>query len=65
LERVLRPLLPFGQEHIKLNQESALELLPKLLAGQGISRETTQALIDAFREQSPLIERLHEHLNKL
>lgn len=60
VERVLRPLLPLNQERVKLSQESALDLLPKLLANQGIPKETTQLLVDAFREQLPLLERLHE-----
>lgn len=60
VERVLRPLLPLGQEQASLSQGSALDLLPKLLADQGIPRETTQLLVDAFREQSPLLERLHQ-----
>jgi len=60
VERVLRPLLPLGQDRASLSQESALDLLPQLLAGQGIPKETTQLLVDAFREQSPLLERLHQ-----
>ena len=60
VERVLRPLLPLGQERAKLSQEPALDLLPKLLADQGIPKETTQLLVNAFREQLPLLERLHQ-----
>jgi hypothetical protein len=60
VERVVRPLLPLGQEQARPSQESALDLLPKLLADQGISKETTRLLIEAFREQSPLLERLHQ-----
>jgi hypothetical protein len=60
VERVLRPLLPLGQERLKQSQESALDLLPKLLANQGIAEETTRLLVEAFREQSLLLERLHE-----
>jgi hypothetical protein len=60
VERVLRPLLPLGQEQAKVTQQSALDLLPGLLYDQGIPRETTQLLVDAFREQLPLLERLHE-----
>lgn len=61
VERVLRPLLPLGQERASLSQGSALDLLPKLLADQGIPKETTQLIVGAFREQSPLLERLHQH----
>ena len=60
VERVLRRLLPLSQESANLSQESALDLLPKLLADQGIPKETTQLIVDAFRNQSPLLDRLHE-----
>ena len=60
VERVLRTLLPLGQEQARLTQGSALDLLPNLLADQGIPKETTRLLVEAFREQSPLLERLHE-----
>jgi hypothetical protein len=65
VERVLRPLLPLGQGRASVRQESALDLLPKLLADQGIPEETTRVLVDAFREQSPLLERLHEQRGEL
>lgn len=61
VERVLRPLLPLAQERASVSQGSALDLLPKLLADQGIPKETTQLIVDAFRDQSPLLERLHQH----
>jgi hypothetical protein len=60
VERVLRPLLPLGEERARLHEESALDILPRLLEAQGIPKETTQLLVDAFREQSPLLERLHQ-----
>ena len=60
VERILCPLLPLGQEQVTQSQESALDLLPKLLANQGIAEETTRLLVEAFREQSILLERLHE-----
>ena len=60
VERVLRRLLPLSQESANLSQESALDLLPKLLADQGIPKKTTQLIVDAFRNQSPLLERLHQ-----
>ena len=60
VERVLRRLLPLSQQPATLSQESALDLLPKLLADQGIPKETTQLIVDAFRKQSPLLERLHQ-----
>lgn len=60
VERVLRPLLPFSADTAKLGRIAVLDLLPKLLKTQGISEETTTALITAFREQESLLERLHK-----
>jgi|SRR5271156_2041639 len=60
VERVLRPLLPLRQERGGQGQESALDLLPRLLAAQQIPAEVTRVLVDAFRQQSPLLERLHQ-----
>ena len=59
VERVLRPLLPFGPEQASLNKASALDLLPGLLAPNGIPESTTAALVNAFKEQAPMLERLH------
>ena len=64
VERVLRPLLPLSLERANVSQKSALDLLPQLLADQGIPKENTQTLVDAFREQSPLMERLHQMRSK-
>jgi len=60
VERALRPLLPLPQERANIGQESALDLLPRLLAEQKISESVTRVLVDAFREQLPLLERLHQ-----
>lgn len=60
VERVLRPLLPLGLERTSLGQESALDLLPRLLANHNISEEVTRVLVNAFRQQSPLVEQLHQ-----
>jgi hypothetical protein len=59
VERVVQPLLPLRPERVSLGQESALDLLPKLLAAQQIPQEVTQVLVDSFRQQSPLLEQLH------
>jgi hypothetical protein len=61
VERVLRPLLPLRRERANLGQESALDLLPRLLAAANISEEVTRLLVDAFQQQSPLLEQLHQH----
>lgn len=57
--RVLSPLLPLGKASGVVAAGAILDLLPKLLAKQGISAATTQLVVDAFREQSSLLERLH------
>jgi hypothetical protein len=64
VERVLRALLPLGFERTTMGDQSALDLLPKLLADQGIAEDTTRVLIDAYREQAPLMERLHQRGEK-
>ncbi len=60
IERVLRPLLPLAAERVLPSGGSTLELLPDLLAEHGIPRKTTEVLLDAFRQQAPLLERLHD-----
>jgi hypothetical protein len=60
VERVLRPLLPLRPERTNLVQQSALDLLPRLLAAQQIPEEVTRVVVDAFRQQSPLLEQLHQ-----
>ena len=59
VNRVLSPLLPLAQDGPKLREESALDLLPGLLVPHGIPAETTRLILDAFREQAPMLERLH------
>ena len=59
VDRVLRSLLPIGKEQTQLKQESSLDLLPELLSKQGIPKEITRIIVDAFRDQSPLLEKLH------
>jgi hypothetical protein len=60
VERVLRPLLPLRVERASLGQETALDLLPKLLSIHDIPEDATRTLIKAFREQSSLLEALND-----
>jgi hypothetical protein len=60
VERVLSSLLPLGEEPVNMSQESTLDLLPTVLAERGVSEGVTQILINAFREQLPLLEELHD-----
>jgi hypothetical protein len=61
VERILRPLLPLRAERANVEQESALDLLPRLLAAQQIPEDVTRVIVEAFRQQSPLLEQLHRH----
>lgn len=60
VERVLRSLLPLGSERLDVTNGSVLELLPELLAQGGIDQRVTQILIEAFKQQEPLMEALNE-----
>lgn len=59
VERLLRSLLPMHTEQGAIQQTSALDLLPDLLATHGIDREVTRTLVRAFIDQKPLMEALH------
>jgi hypothetical protein len=59
VERLLRPLLPLRNAQGSITQGTALDLLPGLLAEQGIDTQTTEVLVKSFIEQEPLMEALH------
>jgi hypothetical protein len=61
VERALLPLLPLAAAIDIKAQSSVLDLLPDLLASKGIDRVAVEVVIGAFREQQPLLERLHEY----
>jgi hypothetical protein len=60
VERVILPLLPVSAPSGIEPEASALDLLPELLEEQGIDRSASEALIEAFREQRPLLEAIHK-----
>lgn len=60
VERVLRPLMPLRPEEATPSSDSSLWVLPELLAEQRFPKPHTQALIDAFLNERPLMEALHE-----
>lgn len=64
VSRALLPLLPLQPETVAAPEESALDLLPELLGHRGIDRAAVQVVIDAFRSQEALVERLHGFLNR-
>jgi hypothetical protein len=64
LERVLLPLLPLKIESALEEHESALDILPTLLARRGLAADAVTLLIETFRRNEPLIERLHAHRSR-
>jgi len=58
VERVILPLLPLADVGASPS-ESALTSLPELLAAKAIPKGAVSAIVDAFLEQAPLIEKLH------
>lgn len=60
VERALLPLLPITLSTEIEAGASVLDELPGLLQEQGIDREESEALIEAFREQRPLLEAIHQ-----
>lgn len=58
--RVLAPLLPL-EPAVETQGETALEMLPRLLAQQGIDEEVARVLVRAFDRQEPLVEALDQH----
>ena len=59
VERLLRPLLPLRTAQGSISRGTALDLLPELLAEQGINVTTTEVLVKSFIEQEPLMDALH------
>ncbi len=60
VERLLRPLLPLRTAGTLIDQGTALELLPGLLAEQGIDVKTTELIVKSFVAQESLMEALHQ-----
>lgn len=60
VNRVLRPLLPLRSERLDLEPESALDILPNLLAPDQIPESVTRLLVNAYKRQEPMLEKLHE-----
>jgi hypothetical protein len=59
VERLLRSLLPLRTAEASIDQGTALDLLPGILAEQGINTGTTEALVKSFIEQESLMDTLH------
>jgi len=65
VERLLRSLLPLPSEHGSIGQGTTLDLLPGLLAEQGINKKTTDLLVKSFIEHEPLMDALHRQWRSL
>jgi hypothetical protein len=59
VERALLPLLPIETKVDSEEEISALDLLPDLLAQEGIEQHATELLLRAFQERTSLVEALH------
>ncbi len=59
VERALRPLLPLRVEQSRSEMASGLRELPKLL---DVDTEATEALIEAYQEQTSLLEALQNYI---
>jgi hypothetical protein len=60
VERAILPLLPVRAPSELEPESSALDFLPDLLEEQGIDRADSESLVEAFREQRPLLEAIHK-----
>ena len=65
VEQVLLPLLPLEIERGIVVRETILEILPGLLSGPNLAEEAIRVIIEAFREDQPIIERLHEYRSRI
>jgi hypothetical protein len=59
VQRALLPLLPIEIETVAGEDRSALDMLPELLAEEGIEQRAAELLLEAFAERSSLTEALH------
>ena len=60
VDRLLRPLLPLRDVQGSIGQGTALDLLPELLAEQGVHTKTTEVLVKSFIDQESLMDALHQ-----
>jgi hypothetical protein len=59
VRRILLPLLPLESGLSVGVSRSAIDLIPDLLAVKGTPEEFGRAVVEAFRQQEPLVEALH------
>lgn len=59
--RILRPLLPLEEQTMDLGEGDLLDLLPELFAQLDVDRGAAQAIVNAYRNDEPLLERLYRY----
>lgn len=58
VERILLPFLPINVGTFDVGPASLLEILPSLLAKEGVPIDSATAVVEAFKKQEPLLEKL-------
>jgi hypothetical protein len=56
VDRLLRSLLPLRNQESLIKPTSALDMLPNLLASHGVKSEIALSIVEAFRNQKPLMD---------
>jgi hypothetical protein len=63
ISRTLAPLLPLALDTADIDEsQSLLDELPSRLAEAGIPPDVAEIAVAAFRDQRPIVEELHRHL---
>lgn len=61
IKQLLLPLLPLQVETVEPVGESVLAILPNLLSKRGLPEQAIRVVVDAFLEQRPIVESLHNY----
>jgi hypothetical protein len=61
VERILRPLLPLEELTVDLGTKDLLDMLPELFSQIDIDRGAAEAIVEAYKNDEPLLERLHRY----
>lgn len=56
---ILRPLLPLRVDEADSARGDTLDLLPRVLSERGVGEDPVKTVVQAFRDQRPLVEALH------
>ena len=61
VRKVLLPLLPISVVPAEAGSGSGLDALPRLLEKHNIPSDVTKQIVEAFKAQEPVMQRLHEY----